>query len=162
LLLLFLLLLLLNRQVVQKLVSAIAKRIRDNFNSPMERQPAGNAFYGLQSMSAEPAAVQAVQAKLGVQAAGALVEHTLAEVACALVAQGVRQLVVAGGETSGAVVAALQVREMAIGAQIDPGVPWTAAASPHCGAQPLHLALKSGNFGAADFFTRAFARLRPA
>jgi len=111
--------------------------------------------------SAEPAAVQAVQAKLGVQAAGALVEHTLAEVACSLVAQGVRQLVVAGGETSGAVVAALQVREMAIGAQIDPGVPWTAAASPQCGAQPLHLALKSGNFGAADFFTRAFSRLRP-
>jgi uncharacterized protein YgbK (DUF1537 family) len=71
----------------------------------------------------------------------------------------VRRLVVAGGESSGAVVQALGVRTMTIGPQIDPGVPWTAARSPVAGEQPLHLALKSGNFGAVDFFIRAFARL---
>jgi 3-dehydrotetronate 4-kinase len=71
----------------------------------------------------------------------------------------VRQLVVAGGETSGAVVQALGIERMTIGAQIDPGVPWTAAPSPIGGGVVLHLALKSGNFGAEDFFTRAFARL---
>jgi uncharacterized protein YgbK (DUF1537 family) len=70
-------------------------------------------------------------------------------------AAGVGRLVVAGGETSGAVVGALDVTALRIGPEIDPGVPWTASV----GAKPLLLALKSGNFGAPDFFTKAFQRL---
>jgi uncharacterized protein YgbK (DUF1537 family) len=111
--------------------------------------------------TAEPAAVQRVQAELGVQRAGELVERALARIAVGLVERGVRRLVVAGGETSGAVVQALGIRQLAIGAQIDPGVPWTAARSPVCGGQWLHLALKSGNFGSTDFFSKAFQQ-RPA
>ena len=102
--------------------------------------------------SAPPEKVAALQAKLGRDAAGALVEHAMAAVAKGLVARGVQRLVVAGGETSGAVVQALGVTSLRIGAEIDPGVPWTFA-------EPLgiHLALKSGNFGARDFFPKAFA-----
>ncbi|MBK6868889.1 MAG: four-carbon acid sugar kinase family protein [Burkholderiales bacterium] len=106
--------------------------------------------------TAEPAAVAATQAQLGALDAGALVEQALAEVARGLVERGVRQLVVAGGETSGAVVQSLGIRQMQIGAQIDPGVPWTHAKSA---LGPLHLALKSGNFGGVDFFHQAFAQL---
>jgi uncharacterized protein YgbK (DUF1537 family) len=104
--------------------------------------------------TAEPAAVQAVQAQLGVEQAGALVEGVLAQVARGLVERGVRRMVVAGGETSGAVVQALGVRQLAIGPQIDPGVPWTWA--PTALGVPVHLALKSGNFGSADFFLKTF------
>ncbi len=106
--------------------------------------------------TAEPMAVAAVQAQLGTEGAGALVEQALAEVAQGLLRLGVRQLVVAGGETSGAVVQALGVRQMQIGPQIDPGVPWCHAFGND---GPLHLALKSGNFGSDDFFTKAFAQL---
>jgi 3-dehydrotetronate 4-kinase len=105
--------------------------------------------------TAEPAAVKVVQAQLGVEHAGALVEATLATVARGLVQRGVRRLVVAGGETSGAVVQALGVRQLRIGPQIDPGVPWTWAVTS-LGA-PVHLALKSGNFGSPDFFLKTFA-----
>jgi uncharacterized protein YgbK (DUF1537 family) len=105
--------------------------------------------------TAEPDAVKAVQARLGVERAGALVEGVLAAVARGLVARGVRRLVVAGGETSGAVVQALGVRQLAIGRQIDPGVPWTHA--PTALGVPVHLALKSGNFGSPDFFLKTFA-----
>jgi 3-dehydrotetronate 4-kinase len=108
--------------------------------------------------TAHPDSVRAVQERLGVQQAGALVEEALAEIARGLVQRGVRQLVVAGGETSGAVVQALGVEQMRIGRQIDPGVPWCHAAAPACDAQ-LHLALKSGNFGSTDFFRKAFALL---
>jgi uncharacterized protein YgbK (DUF1537 family) len=66
---------------------------------------------------------------------------------------------VAGGETSGACVQALGVDTLRIGPQIDPGVPWCHA-TPPTRAQGLHLALKSGNFGGVDFFTRAFEVLR--
>lgn len=107
--------------------------------------------------TAEPAAVQAVQARLGTEQAGAIVEATLSRIAAGLVRAGVRRLVVAGGETSGAVVQALGVQRMTIGPQIDPGVPWTAVQSPLCAGEVLHLALKSGNFGTNDFFTKAFA-----
>ena len=96
-----------------------------------------------------------VQERLGRERAGALVEGILADIARGLVAQGVRRLVVAGGETAGAVVQALGVTGLRIGRQIDPGVPWTVS----LGKPPLALALKSGNFGAADFFLRAFAVL---
>ena len=75
--------------------------------------------------TATPDDVKAAQRELGVERAGALVEQALAEIAKGLVAAGVRKLVVAGGETSGAVVGALGVRALRIGPQIDPGVPWT-------------------------------------
>ncbi|WP_342128691.1 3-oxo-tetronate kinase [Hydrogenophaga sp. OTU3427] len=104
--------------------------------------------------TAAPESVKAVQAALGVQAAGELVEHALAHIARGLVAGGVRRLVVAGGETSGAVVLALGVAQLRIGAAICPGVPWTQAALPGSG-EPLLLALKSGNFGGPDFFVQA-------
>ena len=106
--------------------------------------------------SAPPDKVAALQAKLGREAAGALVEEVLANVAEALVARGVRRLVVAGGETSGAVVQRLGVRALRIGGEIDPGVPWTYAEGS---GEPMLLALKSGNFGAPDFFTKAFGVL---
>ena len=106
--------------------------------------------------TAEPAAIAGVQSKLGIEAAGALVERTLAAVAKGLVAHGVRQLVVAGGETSGACVQALGITQMQIGEQIAPGVPWCFA---HSGDAPLHITLKSGNFGGPDFFAQAFTML---
>jgi uncharacterized protein YgbK (DUF1537 family) len=106
--------------------------------------------------TAEPTDVSGIQAKLGAAAAGAMVERALAAIARGLVEAGVTQLVVAGGETSGAVVQALGVEGLEIGPEIDPGVPWTATV----GRQRVLLALKSGNFGSPDFFTKAFAVLR--
>jgi uncharacterized protein YgbK (DUF1537 family) len=103
--------------------------------------------------TADPQRVRAVQEKLGRDAAGALVERTLAEIARRLVAAGTRRIVVAGGETSGAVVSALGVEGLRIGPEIDPGVPWTATLAD----EPIALALKSGNFGGDDFFVRALA-----
>jgi uncharacterized protein YgbK (DUF1537 family) len=110
--------------------------------------------------TAEPEAVKAIQLKLGVAQAGELVEHTLSSIAIGLVQAGVRQLVVAGGETSGAVVQALEVERMVIGPQIDPGVPWTSVTSPVCNGDTVHVTLKSGNFGTHDFFEKSFARLK--
>ena len=72
---------------------------------------------------------------------------------------GVGQLIVAGGETSGAVVKALGISGLRIGPEIDPGVPWTVGIGKQSGARPLALALKSGNFGSADFFLKAWSRL---
>ncbi|MEU9053645.1 3-oxo-tetronate kinase [Streptomyces sp. NPDC048384] len=104
-----------------------------------------------------PDAVRAVQGRLGAAEAGELVERTLARVARGLVDRGVRRLVVAGGETSGAVVQALGITRLRIGPQIAPGVPWCAAKLP--GGDTLHITLKSGNFGGPDFFTDALALL---
>lgn len=101
--------------------------------------------------SAPPEKVAALQAKLGRDAAGALIETAMAAIAEGLIARGVGRLVVAGGETSGAVVQRLGVTALRIGPEIDPGVPWTFAEP-----RGLHLALKSGNFGARDFFLMAF------
>ncbi len=109
--------------------------------------------------SADTTAVRSVQGQLGVQAAGALVERTLAAIARGLVQRGVRQLVVAGGETSGACVQALAITQMKIGPQIDPGVPWCHAQTGVASQAGLHLALKSGNFGSDDFFSKAFREL---
>ena len=110
--------------------------------------------------TADPAAVKAAQAQLGVEAAGALMERTLGAIARGLVERGVRQLVVAGGETSGACVQALGIAQLQIGAQIDPGVPWCHARRAAAqGDGGLHIALKSGNFGTDDFFSKAFAAL---
>ncbi|MFO1126832.1 MAG: 3-oxo-tetronate kinase [Rhodospirillales bacterium] len=96
--------------------------------------------------------VKAVQSSLGVDQAGQLVEHALADIARRLCERGARCFVVAGGEVSGAVVSALGVNMLRIGGRIDPGVPWTATVGD---AEPLALALKSGNFGAVDFFEKA-------
>jgi uncharacterized protein YgbK (DUF1537 family) len=110
--------------------------------------------------TAEPDAVKAVQAQLGVAEAGALVEHALAAVARGLVDLGVQQLVVAGGETSGACVQALGIAQLQIGPQIDPGVPWCHAPSTSTAAKGgVHITLKSGNFGTEDFFSKAFGTL---
>jgi 3-dehydrotetronate 4-kinase len=106
--------------------------------------------------SAPPAEVAAAQAALGRERAGALIEAALAAVARGLVEAGVRRLVVAGGETAGAVVQALGVRALRIGPQIDPGVPATVSLDE----RPLALALKSGNFGGVDFFAKAIGLLR--
>ena len=106
--------------------------------------------------SAPPDQVAAVQAKLGREHAGALIEEVLAKIARGLVQAGVRRLVVAGGETSGAVVQGLGVKALRIGPQIDPGVPATLS----IGEPRLALALKSGNFGGEDFFTKALDHLR--
>jgi uncharacterized protein YgbK (DUF1537 family) len=109
--------------------------------------------------TAEASAVKAVQGKLGIEEAGAMLERTLAVIARALVELGVGQLVLAGGETSGACVQALAITQMKIGPQIDPGVPWCHAHSEATTPQGLHLTLKSGNFGTDDFFSKAFTRL---
>jgi len=102
--------------------------------------------------SADPDTVRAAQQRHGVQAASSAVEHCLGELSALLYAAGVRRQVIAGGETSGAVVQALGVRLLAIGPEIDPGVPALAGIDV-----PVGLALKSGNFGADDFFDKALA-----
>ncbi|MEM1199332.1 MAG: nucleotide-binding domain containing protein, partial [Pseudomonadota bacterium] len=105
--------------------------------------------------TAPPDELAAVQASLGQEQASQLIEGAMGEIARRLVAGGVRRLVVAGGETSGAVVTALGLDTLAIGPEIDPGVPWTLA----LGEPDLALALKSGNFGGPDFFSKAFSVL---
>jgi uncharacterized protein YgbK (DUF1537 family) len=102
--------------------------------------------------TADAASVKGVQEKLGTAAAGELVEHTMARLARDLAQAGVRRLVVAGGETSGAVTQALGLSQLRIGAPICPGVPWTQG---RWQGEPLWLALKSGNFGGPDFFAQA-------
>ena len=107
--------------------------------------------------SAPPDKVAAIQQALGgADKAGALLEDAMARVAEGLVARGVRRMVIAGGETSGAVATRLGVRQLRIGAEIDPGVPWTYASGA---GDNLLLALKSGNFGGPDFFLKAFQML---
>ena len=127
----------------------VAARALQQAASLLASQPV--LFYA----TAAPQEVKAVQARLGVAEAGALVERALADIARGLIAHGVTRLVVAGGETAGAVVQALGIEALKIGPQIDPGVPWTATQ----GAQPILLALKSGNFGSRDFFAKSLAML---
>ena len=111
--------------------------------------------------TADAEQVKSVQQKRGTQQAGEHTEQVLAMVARGLVKLGVGQLVVAGGETSGACVQALGVTLMSIGAQIDPGVPWCHAPCSFSSHGGLHLTLKSGNFGSTDFFSKAFISLQP-
>jgi uncharacterized protein YgbK (DUF1537 family) len=105
--------------------------------------------------TADPAQVTEVQQRLGRDQAAAEIERAFGLIAACLVERGVRRLVVAGGETSGAVVQALGIESLAIGPAIDPGVPWTTAR----GRTTLALALKSGNFGSDDFFLKSLAML---
>ena len=104
--------------------------------------------------SADPATVKAAQQRFGSEKASAAIEDFTAAVARGLAAAGYRRFVVAGGETSGAVVQALGASRFAIGAEIDPGVPVLRALDGDCA-----MALKSGNFGAPDFFSKALARM---
>jgi uncharacterized protein YgbK (DUF1537 family) len=109
--------------------------------------------------TAQPDAVKVAHERLGVERSGELVEHALSEIAGAFVARGVGQLVVAGGETAGVCARALGIEQMQIGPQIDPGVPWCYGPSPLVPERGIHVALKSGNFGAKDFFNKAFLLL---
>lgn len=106
--------------------------------------------------SADPDEVRAIQKKYGVHEAGQMVEGLMGQVARELVKRNTRRIVVAGGETSGAVVSSLGIRELRIGPEIAPGVPWTETSDD----PGIALALKSGNFGAEDFFVRALEMLR--
>jgi uncharacterized protein YgbK (DUF1537 family) len=109
----------------------------------------------LVAASEPPKAVAQHQQEHGRERIGQLVESTLAEITHGLVRAGVRRLILAGGETASAAVERLGVRALRIGPTIDPGVPWTFSLD----ADPLALALKSGNFGAPEFFTSAFEKL---
>ncbi|MDI1342448.1 3-oxo-tetronate kinase [Polaromonas sp.] len=110
--------------------------------------------------TADAGSVHAVQTRLGACEAGALVEDAIAAIVLGLVQLGARQLIVAGGETSGACVQSLGIKRMTIGPQIDSGVPWCHARSDAAEGASLHIALKSGNFGSDDFFLKAFELLR--
>lgn len=99
--------------------------------------------------SADPDAVKAVQEKYGLEASASALEGFFAETARQLVAAGVKRLIAAGGETSGAVVEGLKLAQLEIGPEIDPGVPALRS------SDELVVALKSGNFGAEDFFEKA-------
>lgn len=103
--------------------------------------------------SADPDVVRAVQDKFGTHRASSAIETFMADVARRLTAGGVTRLITAGGETSGAVVEGLDLHTLEIGPEIDPGVP-ALRASPN-----LVVALKSGNFGAVDFFEKAAQQL---
>lgn len=103
--------------------------------------------------SAEPAQVRAAQSAYGAEVIADRMERLFAEITRLLVAGGVTRLITAGGETSGAVVEALSLGEMQFGPEIDPGVPALRA------QDSLVLALKSGNFGAIDFFEKAARQL---
>jgi uncharacterized protein YgbK (DUF1537 family) len=105
--------------------------------------------------TAAPEQVQAAQASLGRDAVAASIEGFFGALAARLVSDGVVRLAVGGGETSGAVVAALGIDQLAVGPEIDPGVPALAAEA----RRPIRLALKSGNFGAVDFYEKALGVL---
>lgn len=106
--------------------------------------------------TAEPEAIARAQSALGRERAAGLVEQALAAIAEGLAGRGVTRFIIAGGETSGAVVEALGIKALEIGPEIDPGVPWTLARS----GPRACLALKSGNFGAQDFFIKAWDVIR--
>lgn len=101
--------------------------------------------------TSDPAAVRHTQQDLGRAEAAAMLEHAFGAIARALADAGVRNFVVAGGETSGAVIQALDIRMVTFGAELAPGVPRTYSLDP----EGYSLVFKSGNFGAEDFFMRA-------
>ncbi|MGI9479600.1 MAG: four-carbon acid sugar kinase family protein, partial [Hyphomicrobiaceae bacterium] len=125
----------------------------DTFVAFAKAQAAGKPV--LIYSSDDPDAVAKVQDELGREQAGAVVENAMAEIAKGLGEAGFTKLIVAGGETSGSVVAALRVDAIEIGPEIDPGVPWTKSIDE----RGLVLALKSGNFGGERFFIEAWNKL---
>ncbi|HKO71087.1 MAG TPA: 3-oxo-tetronate kinase [Bradyrhizobium sp.] len=108
--------------------------------------------------SSTPEQVSALQARHGRDTAGHAIEQAMADIAEGLVQFGVRRLVVAGGETSGAVVDRLEIPGFLVGAEIAAGVPVLAAVGARQG--PMLLALKSGNFGGPEFFSDALKLMR--
>jgi uncharacterized protein YgbK (DUF1537 family) len=102
--------------------------------------------------TADPASVADAQRTLGMAKAGAIIEDALSACAIAARDRGARRVIVAGGETSGAVTKALGVSALNIGPEIAPGVPWTFCTSA---GQNIALTLKSGNFGTETFFSHA-------
>ena len=103
----------------------------------------------------DPEAVARAQARFGPERTGKIVESALAEIARRLHQAGVKKWIIAGGETSGAVVEALGIQSLRIGPEIEPGVPWTFSLAP----EVLCLAFKSGNFGTEGFFEKALEML---
>jgi uncharacterized protein YgbK (DUF1537 family) len=101
--------------------------------------------------TADPEIVSGTQARFGRDVAAEAIETFFGNLVRTLVERGTRRIVVGGGETSGAVVEALELQSLRIGPEIDPGVPVLLADK----AGPLGLALKSGNFGSEDFFEKA-------
>src|ERR1700744_4740411 len=108
--------------------------------------------------SATPEEVAALQSRHGRDAAGHAIEQAMADIAEGLVKSGVRRLVVAGGETSGAVVDRLGIPGFLVGAEIAAGVPVLHAVGAKEGE--MSLALKSGNFGGVSFFSDALDLMR--
>lgn len=108
--------------------------------------------------SAPPEQVRALQKDFGQDRVAHRLEQLFADTAGKIIDDGFDRLVVAGGETSGAVVSGLAISAVTIGPEIDPGVPALAAE----GGKPLALALKSGNFGNVDFFSKALRTLEAA
>ena len=154
------------RQVASAIEAGVPALKLDAIAIAEERVPVRNVLdFVLQSdgalpplvwSSADPQEVRLAQDRLGREHAGALVEAFLADLAGALIGAGFNRFIVAGGETSGAVVNRLRVPALEIGPEIDPGVPWTRARGT---SAPLALALKSGNFGTDDFFLKAWRML---
>ena len=105
--------------------------------------------------SAPPDTVKEIQQTLGQDLASSTVENAMAKIASEAVKNGFRRIVVAGGETSGAVVSKLGINSILIGKEIDPGVPATVSV----GTPKISLVLKSGNFGSVDFFEKAFKQM---
>jgi 3-dehydrotetronate 4-kinase len=106
--------------------------------------------------TADSQSLKKVHTEIGAKTAGDLVERALSEIAYGLIEQGARQIVIAGGETSGACVKRLKINNLKIGKAISPGVPWCYAKTPASKESGIHITLKSGNFGKNDFFTNAF------
>ena len=106
--------------------------------------------------SAEADVVKKVQRKHGVENATILIEKCLARISKDLVRAGVGRLIVTGCITASESLKSLKIQSLRIGREINPGVPWTMTFD----TPPVHLALKAGNFGDEDFFTRAFRLLK--
>lgn len=104
-----------------------------------------------------PEAVKQIQNYYTELNIGALIERVLADIAQKLQQKGVNKFVVAGGETSGAVIKSLNIQMLELGPSIDPGVPWMKSIGT---APPMIVALKSGNFGSPDFFSKALFQLK--
>jgi uncharacterized protein YgbK (DUF1537 family) len=106
--------------------------------------------------SVDAVALKKIRRKHGIVKSRNLVEECLAKISKGLVKAGVGQLILAGSATSGETIKALKIRSLRIDPKIDVGVPWTMS----LGERPIHLALKGGSFGDAEFFTRALQTLK--
>jgi uncharacterized protein YgbK (DUF1537 family) len=121
---------------------------------------AGKAALPLIYSTADAGAVAALQAKHGGGKVAHAIEGFFSHLAQTLVTKGYRRVITAGGETSSAIVSALGITAMGIGPEIDPGVPVVVSEGKESENKPrLALALKSGNFGAPDFFEKALATI---